>query len=196
LASCLIVASGPSLKKTDLDLCGSVFDFTIAINDNYQVCSEADIIYACDHAWWKHHLPQVASHPGRKITPFAHTAKAFSLEHYPASHGIFHPDRIAFGNNSGHQAITLAVLLGFDHIYLLGYDCSVTSDKTHWFGDHPRSLYVKSAYEHWRQDFASLNLIPKDKGISVINLSRETTLDFDRMDLESCIRQCRTTTGS
>lgn len=46
---------------------------------------------------------------------------------------------LGHGNNSGYAALNLAVCLGADPIYLLGFDCNhdVKFGRTHWHSGHP-----------------------------------------------------------
>ena len=47
-------------------------------------------------------------------------------------------DGIGHGNNSGYAAMNLALALGADPIYLLGFDCNRgPGDKSHWHAGHP-----------------------------------------------------------
>src|SRR4030067_1089732 len=53
-----ILASGPSLESESLDALRGLP--VIAINDSWRKYPNAEILYACDPPWWKHHggVPQ------------------------------------------------------------------------------------------------------------------------------------------
>lgn len=93
----------------------------------------------------------------------------------------FDPAYIHEGGNSGYQAINLAVHFGAKRILLLGYDMG----GKHWFGDHPKSLPVKSNYQIFMDNFATLPNDLKAAGVEVINCSRKTALAvFPRSTIE------------
>jgi hypothetical protein len=85
-------------------------------------------------------------------------------------------DYIHTGRNSGYQAISLAYIFGVKKILLLGFDMQRTNGKSHWHGDHPRGLGNGSRYQGW---IIAMNKLAKDladKGVTVINCSRQTAL--------------------
>lgn len=87
------------------------------------------------------------------------------------------------GENSGHQAINLAYLLGASHIYLLGYDMGATG-KTHWFGSHPKELH-QGEYSSYVSNFNQIARDLKAEGVRVVNFTRQTALNqFERADID------------
>ena len=100
------------------------------------------------------------------------------------------PGLLHTGNNSGYQAIGLAVLLGAARILLLGYDMSRTGGKSHHHGDHPSGLNNPTG-EQLQRYAAAFETLPPDLdrlGIECINCSRETALTcFPRARIEDVL---------
>lgn len=94
------------------------------------------------------------------------------------------PGVIHQGQNSGYQAINLALLLGAKTVALLGYDMQGRGQ--HWFGQHPATLSQQTDYSGLIQIFERMK--PELYGLEVINCSRSTALScFPRMSLEEFI---------
>jgi hypothetical protein len=159
----------------------------IAINDAYRLAPWADVLYACDAAWWRWHKG-VRSFAGPKYAlrgthSEAHPADVTVLENTGesglerASTGLRH------GRNSGYQAIGVAVHLGAARIVLLGYDMqAIKGSPSHWFGEHPSG--ARPPVGTFLPFFPSLVAPLQKLGVTVINASRETALTcFPRRSL-------------
>ena len=177
-----ICASGGSLTQEDIDYIkgkGTV----IVINNTFQLAPWANMLYACDAAWWKAY-PEAMEFKGRKASV---TFKSDRVELWPMNGSLngLGDEVIHTCGNSGHQAINLAYLEGAKEIILLGYDMQVTKGLNHWHGNHKRGLLNKECYKGW---IAHMNILAqqiKAKGVKVINASRETALTcFERKKLE------------
>jgi len=97
-------------------------------------------------------------------------------------------DTIHHGHNSGYQAINLAYHFGVSRIILLGYDMQHTGGKTHWHGDHPKSLNNAAGVANWVKNFKPLAKDLARVGIEVINCTTETALDcFKRADVRDVL---------
>lgn len=91
------------------------------------------------------------------------------------------------GQNSGHQAINLAVLLGARRILLLGFDMKSSGGKTHWFGEHPtrtdESIFsaMLNNFPHMVRPLAAL-------GVEVINCTPGSALQcFPKQTLDQTL---------
>jgi hypothetical protein len=113
----VVAATGPSLTEEVADMCRG--HRVIAVNDAYRLMSYADVLYACDAAWWKVHkgCPGFAgekwsSHDdgsndkldaaekyGLRLVSGANDA-GFSRDQSVVHYG---------GGNSGFQAVNLAI---------------------------------------------------------------------------------------
>lgn len=90
--------------------------------------------------------------------------------------------------NSGHQAINLASVFGAARILLLGYDVQHTGGKSHWHGDHPRTLGNARCVANWARGFKRQAQDARLLGIEIVNCSRVTALDcFDRAKITDCL---------
>lgn len=191
MAGCIFVlASGPSLTQED---CDAVKPFkTLAVSDAYKLI-EADYHYACDRAWWQLHIDKVKA--GRRFTQYGGDdekawAKSVGLEAVQSvtASGLG-LECIHTNGNSGAQAINLVYLLGYNPVYLLGFDMQWTGGKSHFFGDHPRGLRNTNPQVHIPK-FNELASDLASRGIEVINCSRETALhQFKRESLEKVLER-------
>lgn len=176
-------ATGPSLDDEQLQVIRQQQQAgrwrVIAISDNYRRAPWADVVYACDLAWWKVHHAQVA-----KEAPEAEywaccnvAADRFGLHRVRSANrpglGTW---QVHTGGNSGYSAINLAFLFGATRILLVGYDMQATGGKKHWFGDHPARLVQVQLFDEWLHRFKALGTDLRAAGIQVINCTRQTAL--------------------
>jgi hypothetical protein len=113
---------------------------------------------------------------------YVHGRTAFS---FSLAGGLGH------GNNSGYGALNLAVCLGANPVYLLGYDMKHSAGRSHWHEGHPRPQR-----EHTVTSFilgfnrASLEIA--HRGISVVNLNPDSALKcFEFRDVNMILRPAR-----
>lgn len=186
----MCIATGASLAAED---CESVRHLSsITVNDAYKLAPWADVHYAADADWWRHHLGSMVCCRGRKYSQHrnwrpgeAENLGVFALKSAQNPGLSREKDTLHTGNNSGYQAINLAYLLGATRILLLGYDMGATGNG-HFFGKHPQNLRQCSDYGKFRAPFRTIN--PADYGLEIINCTRETALDaFPCMNLEAAL---------
>lgn len=171
------LGNGPSLTPADVESCRGRAR-VIAINDAHRLAPFADVLYACDGRWWDYYKG-VPEFTGLK---FGMTVKkdkwpgVTRLEHM-GREGL-DPKGIYDGTNGGYQAIQLAVHLGASRIVLLGYDMQPGKNgKDHWFGKHPAGVRShQSPYDVFRAYFKGLVPRLKERGVEVVNCSRDTAL--------------------
>jgi hypothetical protein len=183
---CVVVASGPSLTADDVDYCRNRAA-VIVVNDNYKLAPWADVLYAADPEWWDLHQG-AASFNGLRVTQDAGAARRWRL-HYIESvdrQGFsLEPGRIHRGDNSGFQAVNLAVLASCSPIVLLGFDMKMGA-KRHWFGDHPGALNKASPYNLFASAFNEASQRHPD--LSILNATRDTALEcYPRVELRAVI---------
>lgn len=184
------LGTGPSLTAEDVAFVQGKAP-VIAVNDAYRLAPWADVLYACDAKWWDVHqgVPSVA---GMKLTLEARA------EQWPGVRGLARtgdrgietdPTGVRTGQNSGYQAMNVAVHLGARRILLLGYDMAPSAEgRSHWFGDHPLRLRRPSPYALFRDRFASAVEPLAALGVEVINCSRQTALTcFPRQSLAEAL---------
>lgn len=156
---CVVAASGPSLTPEVATLCRG--ERVIAVNDAHRLLPFADVLYGCDLAWHQHHrfCPDFA---GEKWTSHSLSPKNdkrpmpdgfYIIEGRDAPGFSRDPARIHYGNNSGYQAVNLAILFGADPIVLVGFDMREVDRKRHFFGSHPAPLRDGHAFGPWISNF-------------------------------------------
>lgn len=84
-------------------------------------------------------------------------------------------DGIGHGNNSGYAALNLAVILGANPIYLLGFDCNRLPDASHWHAGHPVPQNPKHL-DSFIPRFETAAAATKKAGIRVVNLNPASAL--------------------
>lgn len=183
------IASGPSLTADDVHFINGKAR-AIVINTTYALAPWADCLYACDGKWWRAHQ-DAASFKGMKVSLDADAARfgAIVLKSGTVNGLSKDPSVLCTGRNSGYQAINLAFLLGAARIVLLGYDMQYGPNReSHWHGDHPTGLQVRSDYAGWLKHFDALAGHLREAGIDVVNCTRRTALEmFPRLALEDAL---------
>lgn len=163
-------------------------------NTTFKLAPWADILYGCDKGWWDHYYPEVTRvfQGGELWTISSLAAKTYKLHFVrgdPHRQGL-NPDKqtINTGRNSGYQSICLAHLFGCSRIILLGFDFQRTGGKSHWHGDHPRSLGTGGRFPMWIEEMGKLATDAKAIGTEIINCSRQTALRcFPRATIEATL---------
>lgn len=145
------------------------------------------MLYACDAKWWDCSGPQIGEFYGQRWSSHNETRrKNDNKQAAAATHGLnlvngedgdgfcFDLGRIHYGDNSGFQAINLALQFGCERIFLIGFDMS-HSGKRHFFGDHPKACAKDSNYRHFIGYFDNAaRLLPG--GIEIINCTPGSAL--------------------
>jgi hypothetical protein len=182
------IASGPSLTQADVDYVRGKCDAVIVVNNCYQLAPWADALYACDYRWWNEHRG-VMAFKGLKYSLQRQSGKwkGVKVLQNTGPDGLERkPNGLKTGRNSGYQAMNLAFHLGAKRIVLLGYDMQYTHGKSHWHGDHPWG--GKPPVQSFRGMFRGIVGPLAKEGVSVVNCTRETSLDcFPLMALEEAL---------
>jgi hypothetical protein len=194
--TCVIVASGPSAKDQPLHLLEETGLKTLAINTSFRLVPNADVLFACDHAWWKKHLNELDDFKGLKVTtdprnimgewgihrvPCLRTSDKMVLNQY---------NLVGWGGNSGFQSINLVLQFGVSRIILVGYDMSIDRG-THWHGDHPQGLSNPRSrnVDRWRRALDNAVVDIERLGVEVINTSMDSALcSYPKMQFEEALR--------
>ncbi len=180
------IASGPSLTEQDAERVRVSGHPTIVTNTTFRLCPWADALMAFDCRWWQVHSREVReTFPGRTLT--------FCPKGAAARWGVqttLHKEKAWFDSygNSGTAAISLAIVAGASKVVMLGYDCQKTGGRTHWHGDHPRTLGNAHSMPGWPKLFAKVAKFAEARRVPVVNATRETALTcFPRVDLEAAL---------
>lgn len=203
-ATVVVIASGPSLT---VDQCAHVELWrntpapeqrrVITINTSFLRAPWADMLYACDGAWWKakrtedgrtHHAVALeVAGAARLWTQDERAAAEFGLNliRSQAGQGLSRkPGLINQGMNGAYQAMNIAYLAGARRMVLLGVDCK----GGHWHGNHPAPLSNSLPHQRWKDRFAVLARDLKAEGVAVVNCSPGTALTaFPTGELEDAL---------
>ena len=103
----------------------------------------------------------------------------------PGSGFSTNPSVIHYGDNSGFQALNLAILFGSPYIVLVGFDMRHIAGKSHFFGNHPPGLFQRGEYESFALMF---DKAPPPDGVTIINATPDSALKcYESMCLEDAI---------
>lgn len=190
-----IVASGPSIKNTDLSALRDRIH-VIAIKVAIDLCPWADVCYGCDAPWWidRKGLPKYSGikiHHGQAASQFQNMHRCeidISSDHIL----VEQPMKIGNGGNSGFQALNLAVQFGATDIILIGMDCHERGG-THWYGRNKwpnANNPMGTNYARWIKGFETAKRDLSTLGIDVINASVESELRcFPKMPLPEILQE-------
>lgn len=192
-ATVVILASGPSLT---VEQCAAVQVWRkgaggagaagirrcIAINTTFRRAPWADVLYACDAAWWRLHHAEVESEfTGELWTQDAEATHKFGVKRIESARrpGLGkRPGVIHQGGNGGYQAINLAFHAGARKIILLGFDMQ----GTHWHGKYENGLPNTQPwlFKQWLANFDGLAGDLAQEGVDVVNCSPGSALAIFR----------------
>lgn len=192
--TCVVIGGGPSLTPADVDYCRGKAR-VIAIKEAHELAPWADVLYACDEKWWRL-TKDWKSFAGLKFglepdpiyLPLYEQWPDVHLLHNTGREGLeLDPSGLRTGQNSGYQAINLAVHLGATRILLLGFDMWADEHgRQNWF--YKPGLHVDSPYPVFLQFFSTIGEPLKAAGIEVINCSRRSILRaFPMMALDEAL---------
>lgn len=194
----IVAASGPSLTKAQTELCRAFH--SIAVNDAYRLMPFASALYAGDGAWWQVHegAPGFAGEKWSSHGDASHNDKRAVAALYGLNlvRGVdavgfsLDPSLIHYGENSGYQAINLAVhkLGARGTILLIGFDMRMVDGRRHFFGEHPAPLrQTVHGYRIWPKHFArAAAALPPE--LKIINCTPQSALTcFPMMDLADAL---------
>lgn len=189
-ATVAILAGGPSLTQADVDACRGRAH-VVAIKNTITLAPWADVLYACDAKWWKA-WPETQTFQGPKYgLEIVRGRQDVTVLRQGRDNGLeTDPSALAKGQNSGYQAINLAVHLGASKILLLGYDMKPSADGIHrWHVTHRyhRGI-IAPPYQQFLRHFVTLLEPLKQLGVRVINATPESALDaFPKMTLTEAL---------
>lgn len=156
--SVYLVGAGPSLRGFDF---GRLRNRTVfAINDAYKHIPFATAIVSADLRWCNRRAEDLNTIAARKILvvpsghplPGIHGATFLRAEY--ESGFSENPEYINVRGSSGYAALNIAFLLGYQQIFLLGYD--YTQPKERWYQRYEwKSASTEQVYSGWAEEFGS-----------------------------------------
>jgi hypothetical protein len=198
---CFIIGGGPSLEKINLDFLDR--ELTIGTNKAF-IKMQCTINYCMDermynyvtywrevgdeqiHKKWKEYtgIKLFLLHaPNSKVHDDTYMIKKIDKKvlSFDLTQGIYP------GKNSGFGALMLAIALGANPIYLLGYDMKVDRKKTHWHKGYPKQLAnnMQSKLKRFMKEFEQFAALIAEQEIHVINIGKESSLTcFEKKGIE------------
>lgn len=183
---CFIIGGGESLK--DFDFSKLKGELVIGVNRAYERL-DCTIMFASDAKYYKWiHKGKLGAEAKRKFEEFKgrkvwldsarYCYKGVHLLTGLNGHGLSFSMKagLNYGGNSGYGALNLAVCLGANPIYLLGFDMKGKNGKqAHWHDGYPKAQPA-TVYRKFKAYFESATPILKEKGIKVINLNHKSAL--------------------
>jgi len=187
---CFIVGGGPSLEGFNFDSLGQ--ELTIAVNRAFEYINPSVILWMDylnfytdllagkfgDKALKKFELTRSLK-ASLNISGYDYPDEVWSIPRTtgggPLSMSL--KDGLADGDNVGYLALNLAVCLGANPIYLLGFDMKGDrAGKQAWFHSGYKNVGSDKAYERFAGNFKKAAPIIKKLGIDVINLNPKSEL--------------------
>jgi hypothetical protein len=164
------------------------------VNDAWRLLPWADVLFACDAAWWHFHRG-VPAFKGEKWSSHGTSndkqdvALAYGLKCISGKQGAefsTKPGLITYGSNSGFQAVNLAMQFGAARIVLVGFNMQRVGGAMHFFGDHPKGLRNADPIRFKTYfDQAAKKMPP---GVTIINATPDSALQcFPRMALDDAL---------
>lgn len=188
----LLIGGGPSLNDVDFSTCPRDKFFIIGTNKAYKLIMP-DVLLFMDKKFFKWNFNELMHLSCKKITTAPdivdgqqHSAK---VRQNWAQHGVEYyskespkglnlsPHKLLCGNNSGHQALNLAIKYGARQIYLLGFDMKPSEDGNAQFhNEHKEKTNVLTYAETMIPKFIEIAPIVKNLGVSVYNCNPDSAL--------------------
>jgi hypothetical protein len=192
--TCVVAASGPSLRSNMLSLLDDVR--IITTNTSWELFPSVDVVYACDMLWWKlnHQKVRAAGLHDRCWTQDRASAERWQLNWIrQAARPGLGTKELHVNGNSGFGAINLAYLFGARRILLLGFDMREVKGKKHWHPDHPKPCVQNMPFKEWLFKSVALARDLEKEGCEVINCCLDSALTvFKKMPLEEALRGSQT----
>lgn len=184
---CFVLAGGPSLTNFDFSLLEN--ELTIGINRIYESL-DCTILFAMDGRFYNWILEgKYGKIAKTKFVNFNGMKIWLDLSNLPINN-VFYirssgrkglswnlANGLCHGNNSGYGALNLALVLGANPIYLLGYDMKFKNGKGHYHDGHPIP-FVESMMNSFRNSF-NQKIVHEELALNkrkVINLNRDSNL--------------------
>lgn len=187
-----VVGGGPSLRGFDFSRLRG--ERIIAVNRAFEVLPFAEILFSMDYRYYGYAVRTAAFREfrGRKVWldtmgyPYVgvETLRMSSVEGLSWSLA----SGLATGANSGHGAVNLALLLGADPVYLLGFDFAEDEKGSHFHSGYP-FVRKDGKLDEYRTRLEAIAPDVLAKGRRIVNLSPASKLEgFPRERFEDLPR--------
>lgn len=176
-----IIGGGQSLEE-GFDWSLLEDELTIGCNDAYilgeKICK---ICIFGDPKWFRKHQDNLLKYKGVLFTNARHLyhAKFDWLWTMPRKPKGLYADALGWNSSTGATAVNLALILGAQRVYLLGFDMHLSKDGRPNWHKNLISRPSKSVYEEFIEGFTrvSIDLKKKFSGREIINVTDNSDLD-------------------
>jgi hypothetical protein len=175
---CFIVGRGSSLKGFDYTKLNN--EFVITINESIYAC-RSDITVFCDSLMWKHNKKVLddyegfifsAERTGYHLESTNRNIIPFPLNNYCLGEKI--QDGLYCGASSGMIALNLALIMGAEKIYLLGFDLDPAAKKV--YADNKTEEVGHYRSEKWTKDHYTMFTNFAHFGDRIVNLNSKSKI--------------------
>lgn len=188
-----ILGGGPSLTREVSD--AVQIGPTIAANNSFMLLHRPGLVVALDKRWFEWH-----GQPLKAAGHFAVTAQRNrDVLRYSGPHAILKKDRSGEwpddpltlpGLNSGHAAISLAILMGATRIWLAGFDMGFEGERTHWHAGHAIPSSQGNYERRFRPHLENLATEGKKRGVLIAAITK-TQAEITRLELSYALKELR-----
>jgi hypothetical protein len=163
-----------------------------AINESFYSTVHADLLFFRDSSWYIANKASVDAWSGVVVT----TAKSqwknrrvFVVKMKHCDNFLTGSDVIKFGRSSGHIALSLAIALGAKKCILLGYDCRIVNDKSH-FHDKLTNAIALTYKEYFLPAWIGWGDAVETAGVEVVNCTPDSAIvSFPRRSLSEVLTE-------
>lgn len=176
-AICWIAGGGPSLKP-HIPVLQEIFKDAkthnvIACNNSYKIFPMSILCHFADRQWLQWHSQTLFT---EFKNPTSTTVISTKYED-PKLELFLRGERfwlsknksVLNGNNTGHQALNLAIHLGYKDIRLLGFDLDIEAQETHWHTEHLRATNKGNFEATMIPGFQSVTKDFYDESVTITN---------------------------
>jgi hypothetical protein len=186
---CFIIGGGESLKGFDFSLLNN--ELTIALNRSFEYLESTIILWMDSQSFYRDLMNGDLGEDVKEKFYWSRSIKvALNIQDVPYPPEIYTINSsgtqvlspsievgLGHGGNSGYTALNMAVCLGANPIYLLGFDMKGDGKGNQsWFHDGYKKTQRESVYKRFIENFNFAAPLIKEKGIKVINLNPESNL--------------------
>lgn len=179
----------------------------IGINAAFRLGSFIDILFFGDAGWYTHNIQRVQKFQHIKVS--CNPLFANRRKDDPEKVKYMHRDeekitgistsrgKVAWNYNSGAASISLAVQLGVQRIFLLGFDMRGSEGVTHWHGGHIELEYtkgkkIKPPYERHLLGFLDIKADADKLGVQIYNVNDKSEItEFPIIDLSTALQMIK-----
>lgn len=167
----------------------------IGINVAYKIGNWIDIVFFGDDGFFQNHKGELVQFPGLKVS-CANSTATFPWVKYlykdpDAVSGISkRQNAVGWNGNSGGAAISLAVNLGVQKVFLLGFDMIIDpiTGAQHWHREYKQVTGKNIPFRRHIKGFPEIAAAAKKMGVQIYNVNPESAIEnFEKITLAKAL---------